>query len=132
MTTPKKISKRLRKERKSKDSQIDQMQEQLTITDAIIDEYDELINKIDEKINPLLDPINSKIDEIKAAYDLRISQNSRSNLYWEKSDAKVTKRLRVRILLPMFVRKILVSTGFLDTMVLSSGGILRTVSMVQT
>jgi len=91
MTTPKKISKRLRKERKSKDSQIDQMQEQLAITDAIIDEYDELINKIDGKINPLLDPINSKIDEIKAAYDLRISQNSRSNLYWEKSTAQGNK-----------------------------------------
>jgi hypothetical protein len=91
MTTPKKISKRLRKERKSKDSQIDQMQEQLAITDAIIDEYDELINKIDGKINPLLEPINNLIDEIKAAYDQRIAQNSRSNLYWEKSTTQGNK-----------------------------------------
>tara|TARA_B100001939_G_scaffold347836_1_gene370857 strand:- start:2726 stop:4363 length:1638 start_codon:yes stop_codon:yes gene_type:complete len=91
MTTPKKISKRLRKERKSKDSQIDQMKEQLAITDAIIDEYDELINKIDGKINPLLEPINNLIDEIKAAYDQRIAQNSRSNLYWEKSTTQGNK-----------------------------------------
>jgi len=41
MTKPRDITKRLRESREQKGDQAKQMQEQLTIIDAVIDEYDE-------------------------------------------------------------------------------------------
>ena len=73
MTKPRDITKRLRETRTQKKDQADQMQEQLTIIDAVIDEYDELIVKMDGKIPPLINPINVDIKAVETAYRSRVS-----------------------------------------------------------
>ena len=61
------------------------MQEQLTIIDAVIDEYDELILKMDGKIPPLIKPINVDITAVETAYRNRISHGCRSDLAWQQN-----------------------------------------------
>ena len=85
MTKPRDITKRLRESREQKKDQVDQMQEQLTIIDAVIDEYDELILKMDGKIPPLIKPINVDITNIEIAYKNRISHGCRSDLAWRQN-----------------------------------------------
>ncbi len=85
MTKPKDITKRLRESREQKGDQAKQMQEQLTIIDAVIDEYDELILKMDGKIPPLIKPINVDITNIEIAYKNRISHGCRSDLAWQQN-----------------------------------------------
>ena len=85
MTKPKDIAKRLRESREQKKDQVDQMQEQLTIIDAVIDEYDELILKMDGKIPPLIKPINVDITAVETAYRNRISHGCRSDLAWQQN-----------------------------------------------
>ena len=84
MTKPKDITQRLRESREQKGDQAKQMQEQLTIIDAVIDEYDELILKMDGKIPPLIKPINVDIKAVETAYRSRVSHGCRSDLVWEK------------------------------------------------
>jgi len=84
MTKPRDIAKRLRDTREQKGSQADQMQEQLAITDAVIDEYDEIIVKLDGKIPPLIQPINAAITQVENAYKARVAHGCRSDLVWEK------------------------------------------------
>ena len=85
MTKPRDITKRLRESREQKKDQVDQMQEQLTIIDAVVDEYDELILKMDGKIPPLIKPINVDITNIEIAYKNRISHGCRSDLTWQQN-----------------------------------------------
>ena len=85
MTKPRDITKRLRESREQKKDQVDQMQEQLTIVDAVIDEYDELILKMDGKIPPLIKPINVDITAVETAYRNRISHGCRSDLAWQQN-----------------------------------------------
>ena len=85
MTKPRDITKRLRESREQKKDQVDQMQEQLTIIDAVIDEYDELILKMDGKIPPLIKPINVDITAVETAYRNRISHGCRSDLAWQQN-----------------------------------------------
>lgn len=68
--TPKKIAEDLRSNFDSIERQVDQMAEQLTITDAILDQYDDLINKVDNKIfspQNFTAEINSAIDAVSSA-----------------------------------------------------------------
>jgi hypothetical protein len=79
---PQKISKRLRDQAKDQDRQREQLLEQLTITDAIIDEYDELILKLDGLNPELISEINVKIKAVADAYKARISAGCRNDLAW--------------------------------------------------
>tara|TARA_B100001250_G_scaffold292451_1_gene254064 strand:- start:2241 stop:3875 length:1635 start_codon:yes stop_codon:yes gene_type:complete len=87
-----KIAKRLREDRVQKLDQVKQLQEQLAIVDAIIDEYDELINKLDVKIPPLIAPINVKIKAVETAYHNRISHGCRSDMKWVLQETKALRR----------------------------------------
>ena len=87
-----KIAKRLRDDRVQKFDQVKQLQEQLTIVDAVIDEYDDLINKLDVKIPPLIEPINTKIKAVETAYRARISHGCRSDLKWILKETKSLRR----------------------------------------
>jgi len=83
-TKPEDIAKKLREESSDLDRQASQMLEQLTIIDAIIDEYDEVIDRVDPKTLPLTQEINNAIQSVANAYDTRISSGCRSNLIWQR------------------------------------------------
>ena len=85
---PKLISKRLREQRKQVKDETVVLNEQLALTDVIIDEYDDLIIKLDNKIQPLLPPINYQIDQVQKAYLDRISHGCRSDLTWQLQEEK--------------------------------------------
>lgn len=85
---PNKISKRLRDTAKQQDKQVKDMKEVLTISDAIIDEYDEVIDALDTKNVPLVNQINSSIDDVVAAYDARIAAGCLSPLIWQQQESK--------------------------------------------
>ena len=70
---PDKIVSRLRKQRDQQDVQLEQLEEQLALVDAIIDEYDELIIKMDNKSPGLIEELNDAINVVKDAYLARIS-----------------------------------------------------------
>ena len=89
---PAKIAKKLRDQREQKADQVAQLTEQLTLVDAIIDDYDELINKLDDKIPPLIAPINTKIKAVETAYHNRISHGCRSDLKWVLKEEKRIRR----------------------------------------
>lgn len=89
---PASISKKLRENSQDKKRQIAQLKEQLTITDAIIDEYDELINSLDPKTIPLTSEINTAIKAVETAYKARITAGCRSDLIWQLQE---TKNLRI-------------------------------------
>ena len=88
MADPQKIAKRLRDDRNQKGDQVKQLNEQLTLVDAVIDEYDEIINKLDDKIPPLIVPINEKIKAVETAYHARITHGCRSDLAWQLQETK--------------------------------------------
>lgn len=79
---PKEIAKRLRAQTGIQRKEEDSIAEQLALTDALIDEYDEIVNKMDGKLPPLIDPINTAITAVQAAYLERISHGCRSDLAW--------------------------------------------------
>ena len=79
---PELIAKRLRESRKQLVDETAVLNEQLALTDVIIDEYDELIIKLDNKIPPLINPINAQINAVQQAYLNRISHGCRSDLAW--------------------------------------------------
>lgn len=79
---PDKIVSRLRKQRDQQDAQLEQLEEQLALVDAIIDEYDELIIKMDNKSPGLIEELNDAINVVKDAYLARISAGCRSDLAW--------------------------------------------------
>lgn len=85
---PAKISKRLRELGQQQQSQRKGMLEQLTISDAIIDEYDEVIDALDVKNVPLVNEINTTIDAVVAAYDARIAAGCLSPLIWQLQESK--------------------------------------------
>ena len=58
---PKKIAKRLREQVDLQEKESESCAEQLALTDALIDEYDEIINKLDNKLPPLIDTLNDAI-----------------------------------------------------------------------
>jgi len=83
--TPKKIAQDLRSDFGSIERQVDQLTEQLTITDAILDQYDDLIIKVDNKIFSPQDftaEINAAIDAVSNAYKARIAAGCRNDLAW--------------------------------------------------
>jgi hypothetical protein len=97
-TKPADIARRLREQSQDKKKQIDQLREQLTITDAIIDEYDELINSLDPKTVPLTTEINTAIKAVETAYKARITAGCRSDLIWQLQE---TRKIRIAgIVLP--------------------------------
>ena len=79
---PKKIAKRLRESNDTQEQEGKVLAEQLALTDALIDEFDEIINKLDGKLPPLIDPINTAITAVQNAYLERISHGCRSDLAW--------------------------------------------------
>lgn len=85
---PEDIAKKLRANSQDKNKQISQMREQLTIIDAIIDEYDEVINRVDPKTIPLTQEINTAIQAVANAYNARITAGCRNNLIWQKQETK--------------------------------------------
>ena len=85
---PNLIAKRLREQRKQVKDETVVLNEQLALTDVIIDEYDDLIIKLDNKIQPLLPPINYQIDQVQKAYLDRISHGCRSDLTWQLQEEK--------------------------------------------
>ena len=85
---PAEMAKRLRQQRNQAKDQVEAMTEQLSIADAIADEYDELIEALDQKTVPLVSEINTSITAVKDAYDARIAAGCLSPLIWQlqKSD----------------------------------------------
>lgn len=83
---PSKISKRLRDTAKQQDRQVKDMKEVLTISDAIIDEYDEVIDALDTKNVPLVSEINSSIKAVCDSYDARIAADCLSPLIWQAQE----------------------------------------------
>lgn len=79
---PKAIEKRLRDQSTQIKGQVEQLQELLTIKDAILDEYDELIEKCDKKNYPMIQEINTKIKTTADAYKARITEGCKSDLAW--------------------------------------------------
>ena len=79
---PKLIAKRLRDARKQVTDETVVLNEQLALTDVIIDEYDDLIIKLDTKVQPYFPPINRKIKAVQDAYLDRVSHGCRSDLTW--------------------------------------------------
>ena len=79
---PKKIAKRLRDSNDTQKQEGKVLAEQLALTDALIDEFDEIIIKLDSKLPPLIDPINTAITAVQNAYLERISHGCRSDLAW--------------------------------------------------
>ena len=61
---PKLIAKRLRDARKQVTDETVVLNEQLALTDVIIDEYDDLIIKLDTKVQPYFPPINLSLIHI--------------------------------------------------------------------
>jgi hypothetical protein len=84
---PKKITQRLRDTAKQQDRQVKDMREVLTISDAIIDEYDEVIDALDTKNVPLVNEINSTITTVCGAYDARIAAGCLSPLIWQEQES---------------------------------------------
>ena len=79
---PKKIAKRLREQVDLQEKESESCAEQLALTDALIDEYDEIINKLDNKLPPLIDTLNDAITAVQRAYIDRIDAGCRSGLKW--------------------------------------------------
>lgn len=79
---PRAIEKRLRDQSTQIKGQVEQLQELLTIQDAILDEYDELIEKCDKKNYPMIQEINTKIKAVSDAYKARIAEGCLSDLAW--------------------------------------------------
>ena len=77
---PKKIAKRLRDSNDTQKQEGKVLAEQLALTDALIDEFDEIIIKLDSKLPPLIDPINTAITAVQNAYLERISHGCRLSL----------------------------------------------------
>jgi len=90
-TDPASIAKKLRETSKDKKRQVDQLKEQLTITDAIIDEYDELINSLDPKTIPLTSEINTAIKAVENSYKARITAGCRSDLIWQQQSSNTVR-----------------------------------------
>lgn len=80
---PAEMAKALRMQQGQAKTQIEAMREQITIADAIVDEYDELINGLDQKTVPLVSEINNSITAVKDAYDARIQAGCLSPLIWQ-------------------------------------------------
>ena len=85
---PKLIAKRLRDARKQVTDETVVLNEQLALTDVIIDEYDDLIIKLDTKVQPYFPPINRKIKAVQDAYLDRVSHGCRSDLTWTLKEEK--------------------------------------------
>lgn len=85
---PRAIEKRLRDQSTQIKGQVEQLQELLTIQDAILDEYDELIEKCDKKNYPMIQEINTKIKAVSDAYKARIAEGCLSDLNWVLQDSK--------------------------------------------
>jgi hypothetical protein len=85
---PKAIEKRLRDQSTQIKGQVEQLQELLTIQDAILDEYDELIEKCDKKNYPMIPEINTKIKAVSDAYKARIAEGCLSDLTWVLQETK--------------------------------------------
>ena len=85
---PNLIAKRLREQRKQVKDETVVLNEQLALTDVIIDEYDDLIIKLDTKVQPYFPPINRKIKAVQDAYLDRVSHGCRSDLTWTLKEEK--------------------------------------------
>jgi len=64
-------------------AEVEMIKDQLTLMDVKIDRYDSIISNIDKQIIPLIDEINVAITSVKTAYDNRIANKCKNNLYWE-------------------------------------------------
>ena len=64
-------------------AEVEMIKDQLTIMDVKIDRFDVLIQNIDREIIPLAEEINVAIGSVKTAYDARITDGCKSDLYWE-------------------------------------------------
>ena len=80
---PAEMAKKLRQQRNQAKDQVEAMTEQLSIADAIADEYDELIEALDQKTVPLVSEINTTITAVQDAYDARITAGCLSPLIWQ-------------------------------------------------
>jgi len=78
----------LTQEIKYKTSEVEMLKDQLLIMDLKIDGYDTIIQNIDKGIIPLIDEINVAISSVKTAYDNRIAEGCKSDLYWELSHSQ--------------------------------------------
>lgn len=72
----------LKDELEQKKLEKEQLQDQLTLYDVRIDQYDAIIENMDKSILPLIDEINVAISSVKAAYDARIAAGCKSDLVW--------------------------------------------------
>lgn len=68
---------------KYKTSEVKMLKDQLLLLDLKIDGYDTIIQNIDKEIIPLIDEINVGINSVKTAYENRITEGCKSDLYWE-------------------------------------------------
>jgi hypothetical protein len=84
-TLSEKFKKDLRQDIKFKEEEKKQIENQLTLLDLKIDQYDILIGNIDKKIVSLSNEINASINEVKVAYDARVSAGCSNSLYWNLS-----------------------------------------------
>jgi hypothetical protein len=84
-TLSEKFKKDLRQDIKFKEEEKKQIENQLTLLDLKIDQYDILIGNIDKKIVSLSNEINSSINEVKVAYDARVAAGCSNSLYWNLS-----------------------------------------------
>ena len=89
---PKKIAKRLREQVDLQEKESESCAEQLALTDALIDEYDEIINKLDNKLPPLIDTLNDAITAVQRAYIDRIDHGCRSGLRWVQLENQTYNR----------------------------------------
>ena len=89
---PKKIAKRLREQVDLQEKESESCAEQLALTDALIDEYDEIINKLDNKLPPLIDTLNDAITAVQRAYIDRIDHGCRSGLKWVQLENQTYNR----------------------------------------
>ena len=81
-TLSEKFKKDLRQDIKFKEEEKKQIENQLTLLDLKIDQYDILIGNIDKKIVSLANEINASINDVKVAYDARVAAGCSNSLYW--------------------------------------------------
>jgi hypothetical protein len=81
-TLSEKFKKDLRQDIKFKEAEKKQIENQLTLLDLKIDQYDVLIGNIDKKIVSLVNEINASINDVKVAYDTRVAAGCSNSLSW--------------------------------------------------
>lgn len=81
-TLSEKFKKELKQDIKFKEEEKKQIENQLTLLDLKIDQYDVLIGNIDKKIVSLANEINASINQVKIAYDTRVAAGCSNSLYW--------------------------------------------------